>query len=162
MNNWRNSNSATRKKARSFEGPARTTTVTESKTLVYEINTKKELTLNYVSDETYESLDSCIAEAEKTDDLFSVLQDVVHSQSPKKRPKTHDLKPIVCVRFRTRNDKKEFKTLKCLIDSGASGSLIAQEYAKDLSLERSKGRHTTWTTTAGDMNTTDCASTLSI
>ena len=113
--------------------------------------TKLEL---YVSDETYCSLDSCLANAEKTDDLFSVLQDVVHSQGPPKRQKTFDLKPIVCVRFRVRKDKKEFKTLKCLIDSGASGSLVAHKFAKDLSLEKSKGRHTTWTTPAGDMNTT--------
>jgi hypothetical protein len=112
--------------------------------------TKHELN---VSDETYISLDTCLAAAEKSDDLFSVLQDVVHSQSPPKRLKTYDLKPIVCARFRVRKDKKEFRTLKCLLDSGASGSLVAEKYAKELSLERSKGRHTTWTTPAGDMST---------
>jgi Aspartyl protease len=70
-----------------------------------------------------------------------------------KRRKTFDLKPIVCIRFRTRNNKPKFKTLRCLIDSGASGSLVTHKFMKDLSLEKSKGRHTTWTTPAGDMKT---------
>ena len=107
-----------------------------------------------ISDEKFSSLDHCLADAQKNDDLFSVLQDVIHSQKPNKKAKTYDLKPIVCVRFRTREDKPEFKTLKCLIDSGASASLVAQKYATRHSLERSKGRHTTWTTPAGDMKTT--------
>ena len=109
----------------------------------------------FVSDETYESLDDCLAEAEKTSDLFSVIRDIVQSQQkPQKRLKIRDLKPIVHVRFNTRvSDKNQQVSLKCLLDSGASSSLIAAKHAKDLRKEDGKGRHTVWTTPAGDMKT---------
>ena len=98
----------------------------------------------FVSDETYESLDDCLAKAEKTSNLFSVIRDIIQSQQkPQKRPKIRDLKPIVHVRFNTRvSDKTKQVSLKCLLDSGASSSLIAAKHAKDLHKENSTGHHT--------------------
>ena len=62
------------------------------------------------------------------------------------------LTPIVFAQIRTKLGKTpKFKTIKCLLDSGSSSSLLAYEYAKKLGLKSENT--TTWHTTAGDFNT---------
>ena len=45
-------------------------------------------------------------------------------------------------------------TLKCLLDTGASGSLVAKQHAKKLRMKKSDGPQTVWTTPAGNLTTT--------
>jgi predicted aspartyl protease len=44
-------------------------------------------------------------------------------------------------------------TLKCLLDTGASGSLISKEHAKKLRQKKLEGTQTVWTTPGGDLKT---------
>ena len=83
----------------------------------------------YVSDETYDSLDSCIdAAASKSEDLFSILN-LARGQPPRKKQRVKHLKTIMYVRFNARQGKAKPITLKCLLDTGASASLIAAKHS---------------------------------
>ena len=54
-------------------------------------------------------------------------------------------------------------TLKCLLDTGASGSLVKQEHAKKLRVKKLGGAKTIWTTPAGELGTsTKCQGTFII
>jgi hypothetical protein len=62
---------------------------------------------------------------------------------------------VVWVRFNiTVSDKTKQVSLKCLLDSGASNSLIEQKFVTNIHQQLTKGKHTTWTSPAGDMATT--------
>ena len=68
--------------------------------------------------------------------------------------KVLDLKPIAFVRFNTRAaGKPKPVTLKALLDSGGSGTLVNKKFAKKLKLKTSTSS-TAWTTPAGVMKTT--------
>jgi hypothetical protein len=77
---------------------------------------------------TYESLDQCIDDARNnSDELFSITNLIRgRNKPPKKKCKTCDLKPIVYVRFNTSLGKPKPVTLRALLDSGRSGSLVTQ------------------------------------
>jgi hypothetical protein len=66
----------------------------------------------------------------------------------------------VAVRFNTKlGDKTKNIILQCLLDSGASSSLITEEYVKNMHARFSKGKHTTWISPAGEMMTTSVCQT---
>lgn len=88
----------------------------------------------------------------ESEDLFS-FHDIVRGQPPKKRPKVKDLKPIVFIRFNTRLGKAKPITLKALLDSGASATLVASKHTKNLRQKKSD-KKTVWTTPAGELETT--------
>ena len=53
--------------------------------------------------------------------------------------------------------------LKCLLDTGASGSLVAKQHVTKLRLKKTPGPQTVWTTPGGQLQTTNkCQSTLFI
>ena len=101
----------------------------------------------------YDELDTCLDEAlQQSPDLFSIRA-LVRGQSPRKKQKTEDLKPIVYVRFNTRMGKAKPIVLKALLDSGASESLVLRKHAKKLRLKNLEGSKTLWTTPAGSLKT---------
>ena len=109
----------------------------------------------------YQSLDSFVdgimVEAGET----FALQDLIAKPpiNKKKRRKVQDLKPIAYVRVNTRpkNAKPKVVTLRALLDSGGSGTLLAEKYAKKL--KRIKGVKASWSTPAGEMLTTQAVKT---
>jgi hypothetical protein len=99
----------------------------------------------FVTDEKYKSLDQCIDDAQmQSDELFSIVN-LVRGQPPRKKVKTKDLKPIVFVRLNSRMGKAKPITLKCLLDTGASGSLVSKEHAKKLRMKKLNGPQTVLT-----------------
>ena len=115
----------------------------------------------FVTDVDYPTLDQCIDDARsQSEDLFSLAK-LVRGQPPRKKAKTKDLKPIVFVRFNPRLGKAKPVTLKCLMDTGASGSLVAKRHATKLRLKKLDGNKAVWTTPAGNLKTTHkCNSTF--
>jgi hypothetical protein len=90
------------------------------------------------------------------------MRNIAQSQDKNKakRQKVVDLKPIVAVRFNTKlGDKTKNVMLRCLLDSGASSSLVTEEYVKGMHARYSKGKHTTWISPAGEMTTTSVCQT---
>jgi hypothetical protein len=68
------------------------------------------------------------------EDLFSVAE-LLRGQNepPKKKPKSQDIRHLAYIRFNPHLGKAKLITLKCLLDSGASGSILAgQHHAKKL------------------------------
>jgi hypothetical protein len=57
---------------------------------------------------------------------------------------------MVFVTFNTSRGKPKPITIRALLDSGASASLILKKFARKLKLKTSKSS-TTWTTAAGDL-----------
>ena len=86
-------------------------------------------------------------------DLFSIIN-LIRGQQPRKKRKLRDLKPIVYVRFNSRMGKAKPITLRCLLDTGASASLVAKNHAKKLRTKKLPGEQTIWTTPAGKLSTT--------
>ena len=127
------------------------------------INHSKQECFAYDDIEEFNSLDECIDQAQlQSDDLFSIIN-LVRGQPPRKRRKTKDLKPIVYVRFNSRQGKAKPVTLRCLLDTGASGTLITHKHAKKLRMKKQGGAKTMWTTPAGELKTsTKCQSTFMI
>ena len=73
------------------------------------------------------SLDTCLDAC--------VLAEHIQSQRNKRRRMGHsekDLRPVTFVRFNTRLGKPKPVTVKCPLDSGASGSLINAKFTKKL------------------------------
>ena len=101
--------------------------------------------------EIYASLDECI-EAATTKEFYSIANLIRGHQQ--KKQKTTDVKPIAFARLNSRLGKAKPVTLKCLLDSGASGSLIAAKHATKLRKKPITGPKTVWTTVAGTMSTT--------
>ena len=107
----------------------------------------------------YQDLDACIDEArQQSTDMFSIV-DLVRGRTKvpnsTKRRKTADLKPIAFVRFNTRMGKAKPVTIKALLDSGGSGTLVTEKYAKKLRCKKLQAtKKTVWTTPAGAMSTT--------
>jgi hypothetical protein len=106
--------------------------------------------------ENISSLDECLDEARAcSEEQFSITSLIRgHGKPKKKKRKRCDLKPIVYVRFNTSLGKPKPVTLKALLDSGGSGSLVTQEYAKKLRLKKSQNSQTVWTTPGGALQTT--------
>ncbi len=109
-------------------------------------------TVSVSDSESYQSLDACInAEYEKTHEMFS-LNRFARGQNQHKRRKTVDLKPVVFARFETKTgSRKKPMTIKALLDSGASGTLVTSKFTKEL--KKKKEDASSWTTMAGQFKT---------
>ena len=124
----------------------------EDSTSVDDNVTRNEL---FASDEVYSNLDDCLDSAqEESDDLYSFSK-LVRGQQPRsnKRSKNVDQKPIVYVRFNSRLGKAKPITLKCLLDTGATASLVAAKHAKKLRIKKLSADQTVWSTPGGEMGT---------
>ena len=119
----------------------------------HQSNNNRKKCVSYSSSTT---LDNVIDEAySKNNEMYSLTQLVRgHKQPPKKRQKTSDFRPVVIVRFNTRRGKAKPETLRALLDSGGSSSLITEKFTKKLKLrtDKTKGK-TTWSTPAGTLTT---------
>jgi hypothetical protein len=69
--------------------------------------------------EQYKSFDDCLLAAQHFNEELYSLAELVRgqSQSPPKKAKTTDVRPLVFVRFNSRMGKPKPITLKCLLDS---------------------------------------------
>ena len=82
----------------------------------------------FVVDGKYPSLHMCIDDAQmKSDELFSIVN-LVWGQPPRKKIKVKDLRPIIFMQLNSQLGKAKPVTLKCLLDTGASGSLLAKKF----------------------------------
>ena len=116
------------------------------------------LPIDTTSDETvYNNIDDCINAAQSNSNELCSIASLIHSQQPqRKRRKTEDIKPVVFVRFNTRSHgKAKPTTLKALIDTGGSGSLVTTEYATKLKKLKDHTEQTVWTTPAGELKTSE-------
>ena len=111
----------------------------------------------FAYDSSIDTLDECIDEAlNGSKDLFS-FRNLVRGHPPRKRQKTNDFKPVVYVRFNARKGKAKPITLRCLLDSGASASLVATKHAAKLRHKKLGGPRTVWTTPGGELSTSSKA-----
>lgn len=114
--------------------------------------------------EQYESLDQFINTVSVSNEAETfALTDLVrgHVQRPQKRRKTTDEKPIVFVKFNTRSKgKPKIVTIRALLDSGGSGTLVDAKFAKKLKPLKGKSNGTVWTTPNGSFATTTKAKAL--
>ena len=101
------------------------------------------------------SLDDTIDKArEQSKEMMSIINLIRGHQKPLKRQKTSDLKPIAYVRLNLRGaGKPKPITVRALLDSGGSGTLLCSKYAKKLKLKTSSTK-TEWTTPGGKLKTT--------
>ena len=101
------------------------------------------------SDEEYNSLDECL-------DAYS-LAEYIRSQGNTKRQRVgnmdKDLRPLAFVRFNTRLGKAKPVTIRALLDSGASESLVTTKCVEKLRVKSTNATPTVWSTPAGDMKT---------
>ena len=63
------------------------------------------------------------------------------------------MRPLAFVRFNTSLGKAKPVTIRALLDSGASESLVSQKYVKKLRIKKTERGSTTWNTPGGDMTT---------
>jgi hypothetical protein len=77
----------------------------------------------------------------------------IPTEPPKKKPKYQDVRPLAYVRFNPRLGKAKPITLKCSLDSGASGIILAGKYANKLRLKPNRDTKMVWTTPSGNMTT---------
>jgi len=75
-------------------------------------------------DVSYASIDQCL-DAAVTEEALSIAQ-LVHGHPKPKKARIDELQPIVLACLNIRQGKTKVKMLKCLLYTGASGSLIAQ------------------------------------
>ena len=101
----------------------------------------------------FDNLDDCLDAAQlDSKELFYYKGSVTR---PAKRQKCVDNKPIVFVRFNTRQGgRPQPITIKALLDSGGSGSLVTEKHAKKLRVKTLNAATTVWTTPGGAMKTT--------
>jgi len=98
----------------------------------------------------FETLDDCIDQSCQLETMS--LANLVGGH-PIKRPKTTDLQPITFVRFNTSLEKAKPVTIKALLDSQGSESLVTKMFIKKLRLKKSSNSSTVWTTPGGEMRT---------
>ena len=122
-------------------------------TLTSDTFNKNNQRLHVNSEEIHALLDNCLKAAANKD--FYSIANLIQGH-PEKKTKTKDVKPIAFARLNSRLGKAKPTTLKCLLDSGASGSLIAAKHAEKLRKRPVTGPKTVWTTPAGTMSTTHC------
>jgi hypothetical protein len=105
-------------------------------------------------DNIYNSLDECLNDTMDQNGEMFPLSQVIHGRKrpARKRVKTEDLKPIVFVRLNTRHGKAKAVTLRALLDSGGSGSLVTEQFTKKLRTKVSSAS-TVWMTPGGALKT---------
>ena len=111
-------------------------------------------TVQETVDESFSDLES-LGETQFPNECFA-LSDYIRSQRHKRRRvglSDKDLRPITFIRFNTRLGKAKPVTIKALLDSGASGSLIARKHTEKLRV-KTRGSATAWATPAGELTTT--------
>ena len=94
-----------------------------------------------------DSLDSCL-------ENYSLAY--IQSQPNKRRKLDHaqqDVRPLVFVRFNASLGKAKPVTIRALLDSGASESLVSQKHVKKLRIKKAGKSSTAWSTPGGDMTT---------
>jgi hypothetical protein len=98
-----------------------------------------------------------MTELSSIDDLLdanAIAMSVQGHPNPKKKQRAgnheSDLRPIAFVRFNTRVGKSKPVTVKALLDSGASASLITEKYTKKLKKRQAPQG---WSTPGGELNT---------
>ena len=118
------------------------------------IATNNAAMLDDISDDEMKDLDDSLEKAmEEGGELCSILDLIRGQRKPKKLQKTVDLKPIVFVRFATRrHGRLKPVTLRALLDSGGSGTLVKAEHATKLKRVKDQ-KPTSWQTCAGLMET---------
>jgi len=99
---------------------------------------------------SFETLDDCINQSCESETMS--LANLIRGR-PIKRPKTTDLRPITFVRFNTSLGKPKPVTIKALLDSGGSKSLVTEKFVKKLRLKKSSNSSTVSTTPGGEMRT---------
>ena len=112
--------------------------------------TSLETLLNMTEEEEsqfYQSLDDCVTKSYL--DTYSMTTRS-HKKS-NKRQKTTDMRPMTYVWFNTRRGKPKPQTIRALLDSGGSETLVSERFAKKL--RRVKSKRTEWTTPAGVLQT---------
>ena len=114
-------------------------------------NNKQEM---FVVDMKYLSLDMCIDDAQQQSNKVFSIVNLVRGQPPRKKIKVKDLKPIIFVQLNSRLGKAKPVMLKCLLDTGASSSLLAKKFSRKLRLKKGASTKTVWTTPGGDLQTT--------
>ena len=98
----------------------------------------------------HHSLDQCI-DASREQDMFSIAK---HNRGHKqKRRETSDNKPIAFIRFNTRLGKAKPVTLRALLDSGGSESLITAQHVSKLRVKSTPGEKQVWSTPGGTLTT---------
>ncbi len=98
----------------------------------------------------FKELDSCINASNEPEQCS--IADIVRGQPQKKKVKTTNIKPIAFVRFNTKLGKPKPITIKVLLDSGASESVIKEKHCKNLRVKKDS-KKTTWTTPGGTLTT---------
>mgnify|MGYP005753024869 CR=1 FL=1 len=102
------------------------------------------------------SLDECIDQAMGYCNEANTLRTTVRNQnSPNKKQKVEDLRPMVFLRMNSRSTGKPKPiTIKALLDSGASGTIMDPKIATKLKKQPSTVP-TVWTTPSGAMSTNE-------
>jgi hypothetical protein len=102
----------------------------------------------------FKDLDLCI-NASNEQEMCSIA-DIVRGQHQKKKVKTTNMKPIAFVRFNTKLGKPKPITIKVLLDSGASESVIVEKHCKNLRVKKDD-KSTNWSTPGGTLTTNKVA-----
>ena len=101
-------------------------------------------------EEEFQSLDECL-------DAYSLAQYIRSQHNKNKRQRVsytdEDLRPMAFVRLNTSLGKPSPVTIRALLDSGASESLVTAKYVKKLRVKQAQTSTTVWTTPAGEMTT---------
>jgi Aspartyl protease len=110
------------------------------------------VSLTSLEGEEFDSLDECL-------EAYS-LAEYIQSQHNKNKLLQvddyvdQDMRPLAFVCFNTSLGKPKLVTIKALLDSGASESLISKKYVLKLRVKSSKKKGTVWSTPGGDLHTT--------
>ena len=106
----------------------------------------------------YSDIDACLAAAQSHTQELLPIATLIRSQPQKKKRKVGDLKPILFVRFNTRTKSPPKPvTLRALVDSGATSSLIIAKHAKKLKIQKDSASKSVFTTPNGELTTSKCA-----
>ena len=97
--------------------------------------------------EKFEKFDTCLTESM----YQSLIKNSPHRHHPTKRMKMQHLVPIVFANFRTNLGAPKISQLKCLVNTGSSGTILFKDHGRKLRAKRKKS--TSWNTSAGTFQT---------